>query len=52
MLMDEQGGAGLSPRVIVLVADARTQWAEIDRRIAALDAEFVRRVKENERLAG
>src|ERR1700719_1844895 len=32
----------------VLVADARTQWAEIDRRIAAFDAEFVRWVKENE----
>ena len=48
VLMDEQGGAGLSPRMIVLVADARTQWAEIDRRIAAFDAEFVRWVKENE----
>ena len=32
----------------VLVADARTQWAELDRRIAAFDAEFVRWVKENE----
>ena len=48
VLMDEQGGAGLSPRMIVLVADARTQWAEIDRRIAAFDVEFVRWVKENE----
>jgi transposase len=38
----------LSPRMIVLVADARTQWAEIDRRIAAFDAEFVRWMKENE----
>ena len=46
--MDEQGGAGLSPRMIVLVADARTQWAELDRRISAFDAEFVRWVKENE----
>jgi transposase len=27
VLMDEQGGAGLSARMIVLVADARTQWA-------------------------
>jgi transposase len=35
-LMDEQGGAGLSPRMIMLVTDARTQWAELDRRIAAL----------------
>jgi len=35
VLMDEQNGAGLSPRMIVLVADARTPWAEINRRIAA-----------------
>ena len=46
--MDEQGGAGLSPRMILLVADARTQWAELDRRIAAFDAEFVQWAKENE----
>src|SRR5580704_4477451 len=46
--MDEQDGAGLSPRMIVLVADARKQWAELDRRISAFDAEFVRWVKENE----
>ena len=48
VLMDEQAGAGLSPRIILLVADARAQWAELDRRIAAFDAEFVRWVKENE----
>ena len=48
----EQGGAGLSPRMIVLVADARAQWAEIDRRISAFDAEFVRWVKENSCIAG
>ena len=47
-LMDEQGGAGLSPRMIMLVADARAQWTELDRRIAAFDAEFIRWVKENE----
>ena len=47
-LMDEQGGAGLSPRMIMLVTDARIQWAELDRRIAAFDAEFVRWTKENE----
>ena len=46
--MDEQGGAGLSSRMIVLVADARAQWAELDRRISAFEAEFVRWVKENE----
>ena len=48
VLMDEQGGAGLSQRMILLVADARAQWAELDRRIAAFDAEFVRWAKENE----
>ncbi len=48
VLMDEQGGAGLSLRMIVLVADARAQWAELDRRISAFDAEFIRWVKENE----
>ena len=47
-LMDEQGGAGLSPRMIMLVTDTRVQWAELDRRIAAFDAEFVRWTKENE----
>jgi transposase len=48
VLMDEQGGASLSPRMIMLVEDARAQWAELDRRIAAFDAEFVRWAKENE----
>jgi transposase len=48
VLMDERGGAGLSPRMVLLVEDARAQWAEIDRRIAAFDAEFVRWVKGNE----
>jgi transposase len=47
-LMDEQGGAGLSPRMIGLVADARAQWAELDRRITAFDVEFIRWTKENE----
>src|SRR6201997_2421213 len=48
VLMDEQAGAGLSPRMILLVADARAQWAELDRRIAAFDGEFVRWARENE----
>jgi transposase len=48
VMMDEQGGAGLSPRMILLVADARAQWAELDRRISAFDAEFVRWVKDNQ----
>jgi transposase len=48
VLMDEQAGAGVSPRMIALVADVRAQWAELDRRIAAFDDELVRWVKENE----
>jgi transposase len=47
VLMDEQGGADLSPRIALLVADARAQWAELDRRISAFDAEFIHWVKEN-----
>jgi hypothetical protein len=35
--------------MIVLVADARTQRAELDRRISAFDAEFVRPLGERER---
>jgi transposase len=47
-LMDEQDGPGLSLRMITLVADARAQWAELDRHIADFDAEFIRGTKENE----
>ena len=46
-LMDEHDGRDLSPRIRVLVADMRTQWRELDRRIAAFDAEFVSWVREN-----
>jgi len=48
VLMDEQNGAGLSPRMVLLIQDARVQWAELDRRIAAFDAEFICWVKEND----
>ena len=48
VLMDEQNGAGLSPRMVLLVEDARAQWVELDRRITAFDTEFVRWTKENE----
>ena len=48
VLMDEQRGAGLSPRMITLVADARAQWGELDQRIAAFDTEFIGWTKENE----
>ena len=47
-LMDEPDGRDLSPRIWVLVADMRTQWRELDRRIAAFDAEFVSWARENE----
>jgi transposase len=52
VLMDEQGGASLSPRMVLLVEDARAQWVELDRRIRAFDAEFVRWAKENEEARG
>jgi transposase len=48
VLMDEQGGAGLSPRMTLLISDARAQWAELDHRIAAFDAEFACWAKESE----
>src|ERR1700688_3615289 len=47
VLMDEQRGAGLSPRMIMLVTDARAQWGELDQRIAAFDTEFIGWTKEN-----
>jgi transposase len=34
VLMDEQGGASLSPRTVLLVQDARAQWVELDRWIS------------------
>src|ERR1700731_2043600 len=40
-LLDEQNGQDLSPRMRMLVADFRAQWLDLDRRIAAFDAEFV-----------
>ena len=48
VLMDEQGGADLSPRMVQLVEDACAQWVELDRRITAFDGELVRWAKENE----
>jgi transposase len=47
-LTDAPGSASLSPRVVALIADERVQWEELDRRIAAFDAEFVNWAKENE----
>ena len=44
-LMDEREGKGLSSRMALLVAYARAQWTELDRRIAAFDAEFAAAVR-------
>ena len=46
--MDEHDGRDLSLRIRTLIADMRAQWRELDRRIAAFDAEFVSWARENE----
>lgn len=48
VLFDEQDGGVLSPRLRLLIEDMRGQWRELDRRIAAFDAEFVAWAKTNE----
>ena len=48
VLMDDPGGRGLSDRMRTLIADSRAQWLELDKRIAAFDAEFAAFAKENE----
>ena len=40
--------ATLSPRTRLLIEDMRAEWGELDRRIAALDDEFVARAREDE----
>ncbi|CAN7603395.1 IS110 family transposase [Pararhizobium sp. LjRoot255] len=35
-----EGTLALSPRMMVLIEDMRTQWSEMDRRITAFDEEF------------
>lgn len=39
--------ATLSPRLRLLVEDLRAEWRELDRRITAFDAEFVRMARED-----
>ena len=46
--MEEPGGRGLSARIQMLVADMQAQWRELDRRIAAFEAEFMSFAKESE----
>jgi transposase len=48
MLMEEEEGRGLSARMRMLIADMRAQWLDLDRRIAAFEAEFTSFAKENE----
>ena len=38
----------LSPRILALLGDMRAQWRDLDRRIAALDAEFTARARADE----
>jgi transposase len=38
----------LSPRIRLLVSDMRAEWAELDRRIAALDEEFAASARQDE----
>ncbi len=48
-LMEEpKSDCGLSERIRALIADARAQWAELDRRIDGFDAEFASFTKQNE----
>ena len=47
-LMDEPEGGALSARMRMLIADMRAQWQELDRRIAAFEAEFAAFAKESE----
>ena len=45
---DGEPPATLSPRIRLLIEDMRAEWAELDRRIAALTAEFVARARDDE----
>jgi transposase len=48
LVEESDDASGLSPRMRVLIIDARAQWLELDRRIAAFDSEFSAFVKESE----
>lgn len=48
-LLDGDGESALTRRMIFLLGDMRTRWEELDRRIAAFDAEFVAMVRTDER---
>jgi transposase len=48
ILIDDNQGANLSPRVVKLICDMRTQWSELDRRIEEFNKEFAAFVKAHE----
>jgi transposase len=45
---EEEGGLLISSRMMALVEDMRGQWAELDRRIGALDDEMVEHARNDE----
>lgn len=45
----DPGAGQLSPRMAFLLGDMRTRWDELDRRIAAFDAEFAAMARTDER---
>ncbi|GEP12831.1 IS110 family transposase [Methylobacterium gnaphalii] len=47
-LLDTEAGASLTPRIRALVAEVRERWQDLDRRIAALDAEFADQARSDE----
>jgi transposase len=47
-LLDTDADASLTPRMRALVAEVRERWQDLDRRIAALDAEFAEQARINE----
>jgi transposase len=47
-LLLEDGGLPISSRMMALVEDMRAQWAELDRRIGALDDEMVQSARSDE----
>jgi transposase len=48
ILIGDNQGASLSPRMVKLICDMRTQWSELDRRIEEFNKEFAAFVKVDE----
>lgn len=48
ILIDDKQAAGLSPRVVQLIADMRAQWSKRDRRIKEFEQEFAAFAKADE----